>query len=228
MSNTTAEQILNERGASGGGRRVYLAGPMSGLPDDNVPAFLAAGADLRARGWDVVIPCEGHADQATDSWEGWMRKDIALVLGVEGLALLPGWERSRGACREVTVALTLGMPLFDALTMEPIPLDAACARLEVARLLLLRWSRERFPSRRVEPTREHLHRELRELADAPADRLEVADVLMLAFALADVEGIDPAAAILDKLEVVQARTWGEPDAHGVVEHVRTVEVTHAG
>lgn len=200
--------------------RIYLAGPMSGLPNDNVPAFLAMGADLRARGHEVLIPCEGHEDQAADTWEGWMRKDIRLVTEVESVAVLPGWERSRGACREVTVALTLGMPVLDAATLERIDLPPADARLEVARLLLLQWSHATFPARRADSTREHLHRELRELADAPADRLEVADVLMLAFALADVEGIDPAAAVLDKLAIVRTRRWGKPDADGVVEHVR--------
>ncbi|WP_457825134.1 DUF4406 domain-containing protein, partial [Staphylococcus aureus] len=34
--------------------RIYVAGPMSGLPELNFPAFHAAAAELRAQGFDVV------------------------------------------------------------------------------------------------------------------------------------------------------------------------------
>lgn len=149
-----------------------------------------------------------------------MRRDIPLLLTCEAVALLRGWERSRGACLEVMAALTVGMPLYVEEDMRPAPVTDACGRMEVARQLLLSWSRETFPGRRAAPTREHLVRELRELADQPTDRLEIADVLMLAFALADCEGVDPALAVLDKLEIVRSRTWSAPDVDGVVEHVR--------
>lgn len=201
--------------------RIYVAGPMTGIANDNVPAFVQAQAQLRALGHDVVIPCDTDAgEQAGRTWAEWMHRDIALLLTCEAVALLPGWERSRGACREVTVALTVDMPLFSAADLEPVRLYSTCARMEVARQLLLGWSRETFPARRAEPTREHLVRELRELADSPSDRLEIADVLMLTFALADCEGVDPALAVLDKLEIVRSRQWSAPDGAGVVEHVR--------
>lgn len=44
-------------------RRLYLAGPMTGLPDFNYPAFHAAAAAWRAAGWTVANPAEnfnGH------------------------------------------------------------------------------------------------------------------------------------------------------------------------
>ena len=37
-------------------KRIYVAGPMSGLPAFNFPAFHEAAADLRACGFDVVNP----------------------------------------------------------------------------------------------------------------------------------------------------------------------------
>ena len=36
--------------------KLYLAGPMTGMPDDNFPAFLAMAVQLRAAGHDVTNP----------------------------------------------------------------------------------------------------------------------------------------------------------------------------
>jgi len=38
--------------------RVYIAGPMSGIPQFNFPAFKAAARALRAIGYDVICPAE--------------------------------------------------------------------------------------------------------------------------------------------------------------------------
>jgi hypothetical protein len=38
--------------------RAYIAGPMTGLPEFNFPAFHAAAASLRARGFEVENPAQ--------------------------------------------------------------------------------------------------------------------------------------------------------------------------
>lgn len=38
---------------------------------------------------------------------------MAILAQADGLAMLEGWERSRGARLENTVALALGMPVMD-------------------------------------------------------------------------------------------------------------------
>lgn len=83
--------------------RVYLGGPMTGLPGLNFPAFHAAAARLRAVGYDVVNPAELNTDHSA-AWEQCLRKDIAALAGCDTLALLPGWERSDGAHLELHVA----------------------------------------------------------------------------------------------------------------------------
>lgn len=45
-------------------KRIYIAGPMSGLPEFNYPAFNRAAAVLRAQGHHVENPAENPARQA--------------------------------------------------------------------------------------------------------------------------------------------------------------------
>ena len=56
-------------------RRIYIAGPMTGLPALNFPAFHAAASALRALGHQVVNPAEINADTTAD-WRTCMRADI--------------------------------------------------------------------------------------------------------------------------------------------------------
>lgn len=88
--------------------RLYLAGPMSGLPELNFPAFHAAAAALRERGFVIENPAEINADP-TAGWRDCMRADIKVLVDCDGIALLPGWENSRGAKLERTIAIGLGL-----------------------------------------------------------------------------------------------------------------------
>lgn len=92
-------------------RRVYVAGPMTGLPQLNFPAFNDAAARLRAAGYFVVNPAEINADP-TAAWEACMRADIRALVTCDVIALLPGWANSRGATLERHIAHCLGMQIF--------------------------------------------------------------------------------------------------------------------
>jgi len=81
---------------------------MTGLPDLNFPAFHRAAATLRASGYDVINPAEINPDP-TAGWEACMRQDIAQLVTCEAIALLPGWQNSRGAKLEHHIATHLGM-----------------------------------------------------------------------------------------------------------------------
>lgn len=86
--------------------KVYISGPMTGYPGYNYPAFHAAENELRSRGYDTLNPARHPAQE---SWVDYLRLDLVDVLAADGLALLPGWEASRGAQLEVHVAHALGM-----------------------------------------------------------------------------------------------------------------------
>lgn len=95
-------------------KTVYLAGPMTGIADLNFPLFHATAAALRDMGLTVINPAEINADPKAE-WSACMRADIAeLVTKCDGIVMLPGWEKSRGASLEHHIATALGMPVHMA------------------------------------------------------------------------------------------------------------------
>ncbi|BCP56212.1 hypothetical protein K32_48290 [Kaistia sp. 32K] len=93
--------------------RIYVAGPMTGYPDLNFPAFNAAAEALQADGWDAVNPADhGIVDGA--EWGDYLRADIAQLAQCEAIYLLPGWPQSKGAQLEITIAKALGMNVLYA------------------------------------------------------------------------------------------------------------------
>jgi hypothetical protein len=93
--------------------KMYLSGPMTGLPDFNYPAFAAAATSLRDRGIDVVSPHEalgGHGDRTREEY---MREDLKQMLECHAVCLLDGYELSPGALLEIEVARQCGMVVLN-------------------------------------------------------------------------------------------------------------------
>lgn len=89
--------------------RVYISGPMTGYQLFNGSAFAAAEARLIDLGHEPLNPAR-HPEQAT--WADYLRLDLRDVLDADAIAVLPGWEASRGAALEVHVAHQLGMTVL--------------------------------------------------------------------------------------------------------------------
>ena len=101
--------------------KVYISGPMSGIPGYNYEAFAEAALQLRLAGYENVVSpheiwCDESAGYAQDStaadWHRHMRADIAALLECDTIVLLPGWQMSKGARLELTIALELGFAVF--------------------------------------------------------------------------------------------------------------------
>ena len=83
---------------------------MTGLPEFNYPAFRSAGEQLERRGFRVLNPVDAEKFNDTgkpQAWDWYMRHALRMVLEADALALLPGWEASKGATLEVHVASAL-------------------------------------------------------------------------------------------------------------------------
>lgn len=109
--------------------KIYLAGPMTGIPEFNFPAFDEAAARLREGGHEVFNPADNDraklgADFAKDNKTGdqtvaaqnkgfslrhALRDDTQFIcMEAEAIAMLPGWENSKGARAEHALAYALG------------------------------------------------------------------------------------------------------------------------
>lgn len=89
--------------------KLYLSGPISGMPDGNRPAFDKAERELADCGYSVVNPAVHTVEGWT--WEQYLKHDLPLMLKCDGVAMLPGWWRSTGAKLEIDVAHRLKMPV---------------------------------------------------------------------------------------------------------------------
>jgi len=94
---------------------VYISGPMTGLPHNNVTAFNRAAKILRKCGLKVVNPAElDQGEPKALSWAQSLRRNLrALVTKCCAVVALPGWKASKGASLEVHAARQLGMPIVE-------------------------------------------------------------------------------------------------------------------
>ena len=89
--------------------KVYIAGPMTGLPEFNYPAFFDAARRLEALGHEPINPARSDGREGCKSWLDFMRAALRDVAEADGLAMLDGWQESRGAALEYRLAHELGL-----------------------------------------------------------------------------------------------------------------------
>lgn len=111
--------------------KLYLAGPMRGYPKFNYEAFKAEAARLRSVGYDVVSPAEmdeadGMDFTSDETVEATVKRDsngnpcedyyleryFEAIKGCGGIALMDGWEKSKGVGREIYCAISNGLLVF--------------------------------------------------------------------------------------------------------------------
>jgi len=118
--------------------RIYMSGPMTGQDDHNFPAFHAAAKRFRQAGWEVANPAENFDGRTDLPREMYLRADMVMLAQCDAIALLPGWERSRGATLEAVLASELGLQFFDAWSgaqMEEPPRTSYAAEHGMASIL---------------------------------------------------------------------------------------------
>lgn len=107
------------------GKSVYIAGPMSGYPEFNFPAFFRAQKNFEDHGWKVWNPAAKDGEEgvvkdpsfATGNdtelmSSGWDFREAYLwdcekVIQSDAIFMLKGWEKSAGARGEHAVAISI-------------------------------------------------------------------------------------------------------------------------
>lgn len=118
--------------------KVYIAGPMTGIPQFNFKSFDIAVRDLQARGYFIIFSPADHDRELlgkpldwlpseTDAegyWQKWITPDAPSLRRMLGddlawiaenathLYMLKGWERSRGAMAEHALGVALGLEIM--------------------------------------------------------------------------------------------------------------------
>jgi hypothetical protein len=105
-------------------KSIYIAGPMSGLPEFNFPAFFAAQRELEAEGWKVFNPAEKDQEKDLDAkavrtgdaqlaiakgfdFREAFLWDMTKIIQGNGIYMLKGWEQSPGAIAEHRTACAM-------------------------------------------------------------------------------------------------------------------------
>ncbi len=107
--------------------KIYIAGPMSGLPDYNRPAFYEAAEAFTEGGWTVFNPAEndvmlfGSHELCEAAINENRNAALRVMLGsdlkwickkADAIAMLPGWENSKGARTEHALAVALDLQII--------------------------------------------------------------------------------------------------------------------
>jgi hypothetical protein len=111
---------------------IYIAGPMTGLPQFNIPAFERQTRRLRAAGYTVVSPVELDSDLIRsealasktgampvggkiggETWGEILARDVRVIADtIDAICVLPNWQQSRGARLEVFVGMLCGKSIY--------------------------------------------------------------------------------------------------------------------
>lgn len=94
-------------------KKIYLAGPNTGIPNDNEAQFRFYQAKLENDGNEVVVPHDlfDEEEKATFKHKDFMRKCIPAMMGCDEVVTLDGWIESKGATEEVQIARMYDIPV---------------------------------------------------------------------------------------------------------------------
>lgn len=93
-------------------KKIYIAGKVTGLPQDEVvEKFAAMQKKIETLGFEVVNPIELVNDFDT-TWNKAMRMCIAGLVQCDAIVLLPDWFSSNGAKIEWDISKQLKIPDF--------------------------------------------------------------------------------------------------------------------
>lgn len=103
--------------------KIYVAGPMRGYPEYNFPAFYRVSKKLRGTGWEVTNPAEianeigwdestPERDLTRQHLTDFILRDVKLVSEMDAICMLLGYQGSKGAMVELSMARYVGIDVY--------------------------------------------------------------------------------------------------------------------
>ena len=90
--------------------KIYLSGPMTGMPDYNMPEFDRVAGLLHKMGHQVYNPADTNDDFLQDRRRVWVQHCTWIINEAQALVYLPGSEKSVGAQVEIRLAEAMDVP----------------------------------------------------------------------------------------------------------------------
>ena len=104
--------------------KIYCAGPMTGYPDFNFPAFMQAEENFKRLGDTIFNPARMDIEADGIDREGMSgheevpnlkeiaRRDVDAIFQCDMIYMLRGWENSKGARAEHALANWIGLEII--------------------------------------------------------------------------------------------------------------------
>lgn len=105
--------------------KIYIAGPMTGIPEFNFPAFMRAETMLQQHNWEVINPARKDIERGHDmtgldgtvhphgfNYQETLLADLHYVAECDAIFMLDDWDLSAGATAEHALAVALGKIVY--------------------------------------------------------------------------------------------------------------------
>lgn len=99
--------------------KAYISGAISGIEQDNEPAFRNAESILEAMGYETIVPHDINPGVDNPEWEDWMRADIIAMMDADIVISIFSETYSRGAATEQDLARRLNIPVVPLSNIKP-------------------------------------------------------------------------------------------------------------
>lgn len=100
-------------------RIIYIAGPYTAATPEEISAHTAAacewGRKVRALGLVPLVPHVAICPESGLTWRKAMDECLPILNRCDGILMIPGWDRSKGALAEWDFANENAIPIFEDL-----------------------------------------------------------------------------------------------------------------
>jgi len=106
---------------------LYISGPYSAYDDNGISENIEIAGAIAQQLWDegfsVICPHTNTAHFSHDktSYSDYVEGDLVILARCDGIVMIDGWEKSKGAIIEKERAELLNIPIFD---LNSVPLSA--------------------------------------------------------------------------------------------------------